>query len=464
MRVAYSKLGRSMLLVIDKCGFVGGDNEAISVLVELALRHPGDEFVLAGRNSGESPAAAYLPTNITNPWTELGPRFSARVTELRRKYGIDRGGSFPQDMHLELDEWLRENVVGPTCLDDVDAHVMWVGQHGTSNTPIPGTVKEGITKPQDAFTLYCAHLVMGINQWRDERDPLCVEEVILNADPRNFIKARDFKWPYRHPVITQFDYHHFKRCHRYGDKTPPWEGSSWEGDDVWKSRVKCSYERLEVCGVLPGTPVGDMLTYDETFESRAQFGLFINEARGYGIPEEKTRLHAMKHWVLPLEPAFVHGEWTDESQAELKRAIRGKPFSAFDDLYHSVLCTFTTPSSGSGWATTKPWEAFACGTVCFFHPLYDTQDNILGDADPLLLEWLRVESPDDLAAKIKSLQGDRRTWVRLVRLQREHYLRASSERRYLAAIEKRVWGQPSAESYQVVRPTARPPKQGSLFG
>lgn len=433
MRIGYAKIGRSLQLTLSKCGFVGGDNEGISVLVELARRHPEDEFVIIGRNSGEDPRDIGLPSNITNPWVEWQPEIRAWM-----KANI----TLPLDIedHIKLGGWHRENTF--PVLRNLDGFLIWIGQHGTSNYPIPRVENPAeLTKPQDSFAHYVSYIIHGINAWRDV-DPWNREEVYINADPRNYLKLRDLKWPLRHPIITQFNYIHDIKHERYGDVAvpPAWKPyvKKVEGG-VWCSSFKNEYHCLEVCGVLPGTPVGDMLTYDENFEGRQHFGLFINEARSY-VKEELSRRYVVKNYVLPLRPAFIHGEWSDESLATLGIGIQPAPFDTFNDKYHSVRCTFTTPSSGSGWATTKPWEAFACGTVCFFHYHYDLQKHISGAiADPEIRGFLRVFNPSQLAERVTRLQTDKGLWLKIIRAQRAAYDKEANDRRYVKAIERRLW-------------------------
>src|SRR5690606_24452107 len=144
--------------------------------------------------------------------------------------------------------------------------------------------------------------------------------------------------------------------------------------------------------------------------------------------DTKSRFTAMRDWVLPLEPDWVHGTWSKESQEKLGRTIEPAPWEAYYPQLHSVRCTFTTPSSGSGWATTKPWEAFAAGTVCFFHPVYDDQYNILAEAPDYLYAWLRVSTPEELKVRVDHLnsRAGGSDWQALVASQRAHFDRAMS--------------------------------------
>jgi hypothetical protein len=120
-----------------------------------------------------------------------------------------------------------------------------------------------------------------------------------------------------------------------------------------------------------------------------------------------------------------------------------------------VRSTFTTPSSGSGWATTKPWQAFAHGTVCFFHPEYDTQGHIIptlaqanddvycadhGVDEGLrhLARWLRVRDSAELYKRVHELDANHDAWWWLVQKQRRLYDRACDKLMHVKMIERRL--------------------------
>lgn len=430
MIILYGKLGRSMPLTLEKCGTLGGDIEMTATLTALAKMRPDDTIVLIGRNTGENPQDVDLPANIVNPWTEL----NGVVRQFLNEHGMNHPNLSIEE-HQVAGQFMLD--ITAKWWDTADEVVMWVGQHGTTNHPIPKVGDRSVlTKPHDAFTYYVGYLLQGINRWRDgnswKREP-----IFLNADPRNYLKMRDMKWPLRHPILTQYAFEHNIKNERYGDGNDPHGfilqhanlAKNCERDEVWSSRVANVYSRLELNALMPGTPSGDLLKFDSVWEGRERFGIVINEARSIGIPYEKSRLHAMRNWVMQLRPSFVFGTWSKESEATLLAENpwyipQGPlPWNRYASAMHQVRCTFTTPSSGSGWATTKPWEAFGLGVVCFFHPDYDTQNNILGDADPMLRNWLRVRTPQDLRDRVFHLStpAGRSDWEELVRLQKQHF-------------------------------------------
>jgi hypothetical protein len=328
--------------------------------------------------------------------------------------------------------------------DKLDGLVVWLGQHGTSNSRIPDVsgraeAPDGFTKPQDSFVQYAGHVLRGINVWR-EVDPLQREEVWLVADARNYLKGRDLKWPLRHPILGQYDWVRQEHNERYGDRRQPEEcgfEATWSTDHTWRADTRYVYSQLEICGI---TPEHADVRYSEEHQDRQHFGIFINEARSY---VKLNRADAMQEWVIPCRPAWVHGKWTDTGQAQiagyLGYGIEPAPWEVYFDKLRSVLCTFTTPSSGSGWLTTKPWEAFAVGTVCFFHPGYDDQDHAFEHAPSELREWLRPPTPEDLYKRVVHLWHDRSAWLWIVREQRKLYDLAMEERRWMKMIEERIW-------------------------
>lgn len=443
--IGYGKLGRSMPLTLERCGNLGGDVECVAVVTELALRHPEDTFLLIGRNSGERPTDVGLPANVINPWCEPGYQWKFHLDERVRHAGL-KGVPLTTERQLELAK-IFDEITGPT-FDRLDAMVMWIGQHGTSNTPIPKVDDPTtLTQPQEWSVWYAGFLLRGINRWRDV-DPWNREEVNLNADPRNRHKMRDLKWPLRCPVLTQYTASKTLKHERYGDPDNWEEWSAHElidgfqsPDDMsrtWVSRVHDMYSRIEINALSPTNPFGRTWTFDDRWEDRAPFGIIINETRRY---VKLKRSDVVREWVLPLDPAWIHGTWSDEGMKEIGREVKPLPPTEIASKLHTVRCTFTTPASGSGWATAKPWEAFAAGVVCFFHPAYDTQDNILGDAPSELRDWLRVKSPEQLAQRVRHLstENGHYDWVWLVNAQRFHLEKALDELRYIRLIEERIW-------------------------
>lgn len=451
MKIGYCKLSRAMPLSPAKWGVVGGDDEPPLLLKTLATRNPQHEWIIVGRNSLDSPADVGLPANVSNPWIELAPKVKWDIAGRDQPQRIT--GDDLRHVIAVYDRYTRP------LFEQLDGLIVWAGQHGTSNSPLPkiGTSYEDndYTQPQKSFTLYASYILRGINAFR-ERDPLRYEEIWLVPDPRNYPKPRDLKWPQRQPILAQYEFTKNEKFERYRDPRTPaecgFDATVDETGHVWNATQRYVYSGLEICGVLPEHIDG---RFSDDWEDRDHFGLFINEARAY---VKRNRLDAMLEYVVPLRPAFVHGKWSEPSLVKLRDHgydVKPAPASEYYDKLRSVRCTFTTPSSGSGWATTKPWQAFSVGTVCFFHPEYDTQGHIIptyrqtydetlwSDTDEdlnlrRLARWLRVPDANALEKRVKHLSENRDAWLWLVMQQRALYDRACSELRHVRMIEERL--------------------------
>lgn len=427
MRVGYGKVSRVVEMDPQKWGESGGDNEPPTLLLTLAQRHPDVEWVVTSANSGWAPP---LP-NITNPWLEWRPELKFKGTD----------DSFARVRRYDA-------VTGPTY-DSLDGVVMWMGQHGTTNSPLPKKEDRRIhTDPQISFVSYASHILRGISRWRNP-NPLEREEVWLLADARNYIKCRDLKWPRRHPVLTQYNFERGENLERYGDPRDPEDYGfdprevKWAWPGVWRTWDRYVASGLEIVGVPPEYAEAQPAPWEERTDD---FGMLINEARGYGLRPELTRLHAMKHYVDPIGPSWTYGTWTAKALAELGYDIKPIPYPQIFPLMQRTKATFTTPSSGSHWATAKPWESFATGVVCFFHPLYDTQDHILfpdgrdaaSDEVRHLHKWLRVKDPEDLATKVRAVATSRGAWEWLTDVQWRHFRSELARQRCVTMIEERL--------------------------
>lgn len=403
-RIGYAKIGRSWKLDPHKGTVGAGDVDVARALHLLARLRPQDTFVLIGTNSGENPQDAGYPENVENPWTELRKAklpvaiAGEDTTEIVK-------GRYEATKHL---------------FDDLDAIVIWAGQHGAVASPIPKIGnREELSSPQVSFVNYASYLALGINDWRERTGK---EEIWLCPDPRNNLKLRDLKWPLLKPVLAQWEGTLNTKHERYGDTTDPetW-GAKWDPKNegsVWMSKVGYAYSALELT-CAPHPAIAKLS--DRPHSERQPIGVVLNENRQ---TPKWSRLSIMRDWVLPKWPdAEIFGKWDARSLEKLGRPdMKPVPYADLEDTTTRWLCTITTPASGSPWATAKPWEAFAYGTVCFFHPRYDQQDHILRDAPEWLRGWLRLpDDPSALWARVDALENDPVTWKSIIDAQREHY-------------------------------------------
>lgn len=427
MRIGYAKLGRAWNMDPKSWSSVGGDVDVYRLLHRLATTHPADCFVLVGRNSGHQFHQVGLPLNVVNPYADDPAMWRAMkdIGKLDPRPGV---ANWKDDGSLTDIVRVQTGLLWP-WFKDLDRVIVWLGQHGTSCQPItPVGEFDGTTQPQTSSICYGGYLIAAINEWQ-RRDPK--REVIwLCPDPRNYLKCRDLSAPLTQPILGQFDWWRDTKYFQYDGKEPLHGGfGRWDlvngTKHSWTSPTQYVYSGLELTAldVDRALDVGEHVNHS----GRTSFGMIINENAKDG---SQPRLEVLQEWVLPWCPDVeLFGRWSTESTAVLGRdRIESVPVTAVYDTMSRWRCTLTTPASSSGWATSKPWEAFASDTVCFFHPGYDTQDHILGENDDLK-SWLRVDSPEQLERRVRHLDTAPSDWAWLVNEQRKHLLERLAEDR-----------------------------------
>lgn len=442
MIIGYGKLGRSWNLDPVKWSTDGGDADVWRTLWQLATRNPQHTFLLIGRNTCDKPQDVGFPSNVVNPWIERQPLVRARFNE--------NGINHP---NLEYEERkVAARILYDHSVDQFlscDQMIWWAGQHGTSGVPLVFVGEHlnstKLTKPQDSTIYYTSYAVHGINAWRNQ-DPMNREEIWLCPDVRNYLKARDIRWPLRNSVIAQFNQTRQAKHERfiYDDPwLPSWK--RWvkrvEVGHVWVSDIKYTYDALE--GTALAHPPRVALDIDS---DRKPFGMIVNENRK---EVSKNRLECMKTWVLPNFPdAEIWGKWSPKSQEALGRTIDVCPYDQLYETLGRYRSSLTTPASGSGWATSKPWECFLAGAICFFHPEYDTQGHIVPTARMLrsvpdsdrkvLFSWLRPKTPEDLKKAVDAVSSSYDTWKFLALEQRKYVEEFYGEMQAINTIESRL--------------------------
>lgn len=438
-KIGYAKIGRSYNLDANKATSIGGDIDVLQCLRRLALAFPQHEFVLVGKNSGEDPQEMGFPDNVTNPWIEWKSHFPNVPRPEEADTFVDAMRELTGDLHTEL-----------------DAMIVWAGQHGSANSRIPmigsdwnegksplqlhgvtepfiTTGGEGIlATPQYAFVHYVSWLLDFISRWREHGPgPLKREEIWLEPDPRNYLKCRELRWPNRYPILSQYDFLRYSKHERYGwfpESLTELDPTGYRENSQWVSNTAYCYSGLELTAV--GAPP------DVPFDPRPgpnRFGMVVNENL---IGVKDARLAILEEWIFPNFPdCVIRGHWTEKSQIKIGKAIDPVPYSECAGVMKSFATTLTTPASGSEWATAKPWETFALGSVCFFHPRYDGQFNILPSKDGskgryqdvrsrTLADFLRVNSAEELVEKVQRLHDQPELYHTIVTEQRRHYEQA----------------------------------------
>jgi hypothetical protein len=412
-RIIYGKIAKSTSLDAAKWGARGGDNEPLYLLLKLARKHPDVEWVFGTRYRAGTTSG--LPDNVTIP--PLPKR---------------------ADDH---EEWYE--ILWP-FFEQADGVLLWLAAHGEVNRsgfPLLDLKSTAKIRPKDEAKVW--PILRCINRWR-EPDPLAREEVWLAPDTRIILKARDLKWPPRHPIISQYPRTENRRHFRYGDlRTPEECGFKGEFDratDTWKVQHHYTVDGLEIVGIP------EDWNHGRDFADRVPFRILTNETKT-GTELDKANL--LSEWTPGLSEGNLGGSWSAEGAAKVGVAVpRPVPFVDIPDFLGGAKSTFVTPTSGVGWPTLKMHEAFVLGTVCFFHPRADdlgsvvpTLEQIPSVADPDLksiAEWLRPATPEALAQRVREVNESRETYEQLRDAQLRLEARFVSEERAVRTIEQRL--------------------------
>lgn len=447
MKFGYAKMGRSIDFDPGKHGFQG-DAEAPNLLYRLAARNPEHEFIIVGRNSKQK---EFPYPNITNPWaarpTGGAPGFADKLSVIM--------GTF-------------------------DGIIMHVGQHGTSHTSIPFSERtwaeyyedpwQYATTPQDWASSYAGFLIKGINTLCDRTNGKA-RVVYIIPDPRNFINARDIKWPTGlDDILAQYQYERDQRHERFRDPRLPDElgFGDWvktdRQDEIWVAHHRYRYADLELM-ILPddwplwGNP--DFAERDTIGIATTSFAVGQAGTKT-GQRKDMRRSELVHDYVLENFPnAEVFGKWDAASLKDVPdgTVIQNDP-EEFPDLLARWRMTVALPALNTSWTVAKFWQCCAARTVCFMIGELDDQGWLLPSArstagthqvtdglysvrddwtehELLLARWLRVEDPTELQQRVKTINESPDMWNWMVNIQRAllqrrwdaHYLESEIERR-----------------------------------
>jgi hypothetical protein len=400
MKVAYGKFTRSWNSERGKASTVGGDIDVWRLLQRLAKRRPQHEYVLVGRHQG---GIGEFPSNVSTIWDD-------RMNTVK----LADGTVTLQNYNDFMDTWCA--VTDPV---EVDSCVFWLGQVGNANSPIPmiGTdwSDNKLANPYVMNVRYTAPLCDFVN--RRGIDP-----ILLTPDPRNWWRPREIWRPFKRPVLGQYNMVKDTKHEQYDHWGQPWQVGYPREESVIVAQAEYAYAGIEYTAL----DEPEQIAFSEDYDRPHHIGIISNENKKE-VPDAVSRLVQLKEWVLSLNPDTpVHGSWSEESRADLKREISSVPLEMMQPTLRTFRATVTFPASGSGWVTAKWAEAASAGTVCFIHPGYDDQDHIFRHADKLkyreLKKFLRVYTPRQLKTNLAALERDRSLWLAIITMQRELFL------------------------------------------
>lgn len=451
LRIGYAKLGRSMTLETTQFGFQG-DAEAPQLLDRLARRNPNVTWVLVGRSRGEID----IP-NVENPWI-----------------GAPRRPKPGDDGFVPVDE-CEQNII--ELIRSLDGCVVHMGQHGTSHISIPMAgikwddalkdTSKHFTTPLLWAQAYGRYLIDGLNQLGDRTNGKA-PVVWLCTDPRNYMKARDVKWPTGlDKILAQYSYTRAQKHERFRDTRTPDElgfGHMAEQErdgELWMATHTYKYADLELM-ILPDNwkELGTA-----GFSDRSEIGI-ASTSFANGTGKEPRRSELIRDIMLNAFPqAEIFGKWDAKSLEDVPQgAVTLNQPQEFFDLLNRWRVSLSLPALGSSWTVAKPYQLFASRVVCFMYgrlddqgwvlpTRYDTSGKYVGTAAGVklysirddwteseleLAGWLRVHDADEFRVRAHRAMTDIDTWTWLVSTQWNLLNRRRSQNLLEAEIESQL--------------------------
>lgn len=457
MKIGYAKLGRIMTVDPKKYG-PQGDAEAPQLLQRLARRNPQHEFIVIGKYGKDVDKNAY-PSNVTFPWPENLSRGFWHYGDGEYRCSFCKAAIYntdpvPRCCAEGMAVYNAEQELIRIAGEELDGFVVHLGQHGSSNHPIVMANRSpGLTSPQVMMQNCGGYLIRAINAMHDRTDGKAPVSYIC-TDPRNYLKARDLKWPTGlNRILSQYEFNRDQTHERLGDTRSPEEvGASFSKTakypDQWTTKHQYKLGGLELM-ILPD----DWESWGKNnFYERTPVG--IATTASWDDNPLWRRSYLVKTFVMDEFPdAEVFGRW-DKKSLEVDAGafeVKTNPVADFPDILQRwrITVALQPPSrslDGIQWTTAKPYQAFAARTACLFvGPLdslgwmlparrqsgashevapgwYSVRDDWTPE-DYKLADWLRVDTPEEAKVRIDAIDYSPRLWEWIVDQQRDLLLR-----------------------------------------
>jgi len=383
MKIGFAKIGQSWEPRLSHA--TTGQVDVVRSLTRLRLGRPNDEWTVIGKTRAD-PRASF--PGVRAPWWD-GELTAARAAG-------------PAAEMSAMIPWAEK----------LDALVIWLGQIGGAATPLPKLDGSGPIRPLQMDERYAAYICALVNCWRELNPTRDV--VWLCGDARNRFALHDFRAPPSRSILAQYD------------QTK--NGVFWQGGSTFhRSAYTYAYGAVELTGVPDPGDWPTVFNGGVPFGNREAFGVVANENKRVS---QNGRAAILRDWVGDVDALELYGAWSPAGLAEMGRTrpVARVPEAELPRTVGRWKATLTMPASGSGWATSKPWEMFAAATVCFFHPAYDDQGHVIATTpsaarsaeEELLVEWLRPKTPGEFHASLSLVTRNVALWERLVAAQHKH--------------------------------------------
>lgn len=366
MNFTFAKIGKSIKFAGKGYTPTGGDNEPECCLTALANNNPNDTFYIIGRSnyktlSLEEKKIIFPFNNVIDVWSNY---------------------STSDDVVTFIYNQLK-NI-------KIDFSIMMIGQIGQVSIP------NKINKLKDKSPGFAAVIDMTLNYtspiyyWINETKQKYIEII---TDPRyDSNQARD--------LLVSPAYSLSQYCYSYQRK----HINSYEDQILIEDTLRVSYSDVEKLFCVNR----DLPNRELNKKRESDFNIVLNEGK-------PSRYNLLNEWVLQHHKnVSIYGQWDNKNTTNDSRFKGSRQLNEIQTIMSRIKYTFIIPIK-HGWVTSKYIEMIHAGVIPFFHPSYDTQDNLQ------VPEFIRPNSPDELNERIKYLDENEEFRLSLINELQDRY-------------------------------------------
>ena len=351
----FSKNGKSIKFMPEHFSPTGGDVDAGLYIRLLANNNPSDIFYIIGKSefsrlSSKQKSELFDYDNVIDCWKEL-PKSSSEETIT----------------NFLVDYFKRHKV-------NIAASIMCIGQIGT--VTIPHKTKQ-LKHPE----LTAAVIEMTLNYSTPinvfHNDNLDIPVIEICNDPRYKLdQARDMLFTPK-VSLSQYKEEYIRRhIKSYTDQTliyTPVQQTYSEVERIFQYRRE-----------VPSINIKNRTDH---------FSIILNEGK-------PSRYQLLNNWILSHnKDVKIIGEWDEKYTKNDPRFVGTIKQETVLKMFEKVRCTFIIPIK-PGWVTAKYIEMIHIGVIPFFHPTYDSDNNLN------VPDFLRPQSVSELQKRIELLKDD----------------------------------------------------------
>lgn len=351
--IVYGKFGRAISFNKNKWSVIGGDIEAPTLLLRMAMEKPNDTFYI-------------ISSNDFSKW-EGSVKFPNIIS-------LADGYSIKYDTYTYIYDKIERLGI------KMDYGIFYNGITGQNNIPDGDFLKQNGTVGPVKVLFFAERYVAPIFYYLNTSK---LPYMLLVPDPRYFpLQAVDL-WNVPKKVLSQFNSVETWRTRERATRKEHF----WEVEQI--------YSGLEnVCLMGWKKMPKEMVNKPRS----RKFTIILNEGKFIAKPRGPMLEEYLLNQFKDEEDIEVYGKW-EEPYLSMPQFKGGKSLS---DLFPTLIDTRYTlciPIQ-PGWVTAKVTEMIHYGIIPFLHEYYDEQKNL--DVP----EFLRCKNAEDFKTKVQYLEDN----------------------------------------------------------